>query len=338
MILPLSPFGFREISDRVYEEEASTSEDEAEDYQAGGYGQMAAFGGYGQDGVDESAMARCRAAEKPTPSVNKISGAGRGKGKGKPPKAESPPPEPLSPVQQPYSSFNQEQYFASMAQQHYLPQQDYMSMQPQLYHNGMMVMGMYGMQPAYGGYGQMGQQPAPAYSMLPTLPDSRATSSVVSGQRYVSPSHMAGPPPAPSSNERFKSPMRGRGSGSGSYSVPITTPPPVAAPSPLISGSPGPGYASQAPKLSTGLGSGLRPKPGSSSAMSAYAYEAMLAQQAAAAAQQQQQQLAQQYAQVFDAPSSAAEAREGLPYSRKPRVVDYQPYELKVGVLSWEFE
>ena len=58
----------------------------------------------------------------------------------------------------------------------------------------------------------------------------------------------------------------------------------------------------------------------------------MLAQQAAAAAHQQQQQFAQQYAEVLEAPASAAEEKEGLPYSRKPRVVDYQPYELKVSL------
>ena len=73
----------------------------------------------------------------------------------------------------------------------------------------------------------------------------------------------------------------------------------------------------------------------SSSAMSSYAIDATLARRAAVAAQQAQQQYAQQYAQLLQAPPPpvvpAAEDREGLPYSRKPRPVDYQPYDIKVG-------
>lgn len=318
-----------------------------------GHGQAA--GGYsGGYEADESSMAGYHVAEKPirptqkkATSVNKGSGAvGRVNGRGKPPKPES-PPEPLSPVQQPYNSFNQEQYFASMAQQQYMPpHQDYssMGMQPQMYPNGMMMggMGMYGMQPAYG----YGSQPAPAYPMFqPPQIDVRASPSVMAGQRHVGQIPSAGPPPAPSSNERFKSPMRGRGNGSSNagHIAPAASPP-SAAYSPLLPSSSGSGCASQMPKLVSSpgsgyasqipkLGAGLRPKPGSSSAMSAYAYEAMLAQQAAAAAHQQQQQFAQQYAEVLEAPTSAvAEEKEGLPYSRKPRVVDYQPYELKVSL------
>jgi hypothetical protein len=70
---------------------------------------------------------------------------------------------------------------------------------------------------------------------------------------------------------------------------------------------------------------------GKSPVVSSYAQQALLAQQQAALAQQMQQQLHQEYAQVLESPSpKAAEEREGLPYSRKPRPVDYQPYDLKV--------
>ena len=267
------------------------------------------------------------------------------------------PDEPLSPVQQPYSELalmQQQHYFSQMAMQQ--QQQQYLMQQQQQTYGG--GMGMYGapvstsipQQQGYGGYGY-GMQPSAAVpSMVPA---------VASGQRYVSPSlpryasplvqsgAPAPPPPAASTNERFRSPMRGAG-----------IPPPAAASvalaggsSPVPSGGNGGGYAASyqqsrpAPVAVPVLGAGLD-QIRSKAAMSIYQHEAMKAQQAAKEAQEQRMKYLQQYGDVLDNPmagmggaAAAVEDREGLPYSRKPRPVDYQPYEMKVGeFLLFAFE
>eukprot|EP00195_Chlamydomonas_chlamydogama_P013528 CAMPEP_0202890600 /NCGR_PEP_ID=MMETSP1392-20130828/946_1 /ASSEMBLY_ACC=CAM_ASM_000868 /TAXON_ID=225041 /ORGANISM="Chlamydomonas chlamydogama, Strain SAG 11-48b" /LENGTH=647 /DNA_ID=CAMNT_0049574201 /DNA_START=144 /DNA_END=2087 /DNA_ORIENTATION=+ len=262
-----------------------------------------------------------------------------------------------SPLQEPYQNPVLQQYMAmqqqqqqqmlmQQQQQQLLMQQQQQQQQQQLYGAAGMGMG-YMAQPGMGYSAAQLQQAAPAavfgagaqQAQQAAAAAAAAAGSAVPFARYASPgagrymsplvpstmqqqqqrgvsSVSSGPPSSsassyqavgpvlnqPSSNARFKSPMRAAG-----------------------------GYAAAAapPPLSVPMAAGVSP----TGAASMYAQQALLAQQQQMMAQQMQEQFAAQYGQVMSGGSPGrspgAEPPEGLPYSRKPRPVDYQPYDIK---------
>ncbi|GAX80322.1 hypothetical protein CEUSTIGMA_g7760.t1 [Chlamydomonas eustigma] len=231
---------------------------------------------------------------------------------------------PYSSLQQQQQQLQLQQYYATLAAQQ--QQQQYMQQQAVMQDMMPGVHGGYAMPPPvlYGS-----NAPHTSQAVAASIPPG-------AGQRYISPSLPRYVSPllvptaaqyisAPGSsvltqpmagNARFKSPGR---PSRPSLQAPAARAQGTSTSASLVSKS------AAAPSSLLGAG-GM----GKSPVMSSYAQQALQAQQQAALAQQMQQQLQHEVSQVLVSSSpKAVEERDGLPYSRKPRHVDYQPYDLK---------
>lgn len=260
--------------------------------------------------------------------------------------------------QQAMQQQQQQQHQMLLQQQQAMQQQHVMQQQQQQAMYQMMGYGMNGMQPGVLMGGALNQQPGYGMQGHSAAAPSPQPASGGQGQGYVSPSLNryaspvvqngraggSGPSTASSSaqgsaaagNARFKSPGRAAAGGyasamgNGGYASAATGGGYAAAGAGGGYAAAGAAAASAGPSAAAMRGAGCGP----GSAVSMYAQQAAYAQHQAMLAQQQQQQYQQQYQQLLESPSASSQAdgreKDGLPYSRKPRVVDFQPYDMKV--------